>query len=51
MTRYTISNSKGSFEQSAVENDTTSTGTNVSQDSVATMQKRPAALPKAASKR
>ena len=51
MTRYTISNSRGSFEQSAVENDTTSTGTNVSQDSVATMQKRPAALPKAASRR
>lgn len=51
MTRYTISNSEGSFEQNVAENDTTSNTTNMPQDSVETIQKRQVALPKAATRR
>ena len=51
MTRYTISNSEGSFEQNVAENDTTSNTTNTPQDSVETIQKRQVALPKAATRR
>lgn len=51
MTRYTISNSEGSFEQNVAENDTTSNTTNTLQDSVETIQKRQVALPKAATRR
>lgn len=51
MTRYTISNSEGSFEQNVAENDTTSNITNTPQDSVETIQKRQVALPKAATRR
>lgn len=51
MTRYTISNSEGSFEQNVAENDTTSNTTNTPQDSLETIQKRQVALPKAATRR
>lgn len=51
MTRYTISNSEGSFEQNVAENDTTSNITNTPQDSLETIQKRQVALPKAATRR
>lgn len=51
MTRYTISNSEGSFEQNVAENDATSNTTNTPQDSLETIQKRQVALPKAATRR
>ncbi len=52
MTRYTISNSVGSFVQNTAENDTTTNTQNVTtQDSVETIQKRQVASPKAASTR
>ncbi len=52
MTRYTISNSVGSFVQNTAENDTTTNTQNVTtQDSVETIQKRQVASPKAATAR
>ena len=52
MTRYTISNSVGSFVQNTAENDTTTNTQNVTtQDSVETIQQRQVAIPKAASTR
>ncbi|MGN0221347.1 MAG: LPS export ABC transporter periplasmic protein LptC [Prevotella sp.] len=51
MTRYTISNSVGSFVQDTAEKDTTASTPNTPQDSVETIQKRQVALPKAATRR